>query len=265
MTDFGASQDLGDFARAELADLIDLQMSPLGLAAMDALAPARGQTVLDIGCGAGQTILQLMERLGSNGQVIGVDIAPRVLAAARARAAHLPQVTLLQDDAATMNLPDQSVDCVYSRFGMMFFGEPAKAFANIRRILKPGGRIGFVCWRALAENELDYVPVNAAGLAVNVDDTPFSLENAADIENILESMGYTNISIVAHDTNVSSGDPDAMLKVVTRVGALGKILRDTPQLLPIAEPRVQAALAARERGGQVSLNTATWVVTATAG
>ena len=83
MTALSTSQDLGDQARAELADLIDLQMSPLGLAAIDALAPAEGQTVLDIGCGAGQTILQLMDRVGPAGRVIGVDLAPRVLAVAR--------------------------------------------------------------------------------------------------------------------------------------------------------------------------------------
>jgi 2-polyprenyl-3-methyl-5-hydroxy-6-metoxy-1,4-benzoquinol methylase len=74
------SRDLGDEARAELADLIDLQMSPLGMAAMDALPPAEGQTILDVGCGAGATILQLLNRVGPTGCLIGVDAAPRPLA-----------------------------------------------------------------------------------------------------------------------------------------------------------------------------------------
>jgi len=78
-------QNLGDEARAELAELIDLQMSPLGLTAMAGLAPSRGQAVLDVGCGAGQTILQLAERVGETGRVVGVDVAPRVLDVARAR------------------------------------------------------------------------------------------------------------------------------------------------------------------------------------
>jgi SAM-dependent methyltransferase len=264
MTTLEASQEIGDQTRAELASLIDIQMSPLGLAAMDALAPAPGQTVLDVGCGAGQTILQLVERLGSAGRVIGVDVAPRVLAVARARTARLSQVTLLQEDAVSLAFPDMSLDSIYSRFGMMFFADPIAAFANMRRMLRHGGRIGFVCWRSMRENELDYVPLDAADLGMTVDDTPFSFERPAFVEHVLRSAGFGTIVIEAFDMSVSSGGIDAMLKVVTRVGALGKVLRETPTLLPKAEPRVRAALGTRERGGQVNLNAATWIVTATA-
>jgi SAM-dependent methyltransferase len=260
-----ALQDAGDRARAELAELIDLQMSPLGLAAMEALAPAQGQTVLDVGCGTGQTILQLADRLGRESCVIGVDIGPRVLAVAGARTAHLPRVALFQADAANLALPDRSVDCVYSRFGMMFFADPIAAFTNLRRILRDGGQLGFVCWRAMQENELDYLPIGAAGLCDGIDETPFSFACQAFIGGLLRSAGFGNIAIEAFDRDVSSGDIDALLSVVTRVGALGAILRKTPVLLPDAERRVRAALAGRERDGQVSLNAATWVVTATAG
>ena len=259
-----AAQDLGDQARAELASLIDLQMSPLGLAAMDALAPTPGQAILDVGCGAGQTILQLADRVGRSGRVIGVDIAPRVLTVARARAAHLPQVTLLQEDAASLTLPDQSIDGIFSRFGTMFFAEPVTAFATMRRMLARGGRIGFVCWRSMHDNELDFFPVEAAGLASMVDPTPFSFDDADTIRRVLKAAGYARIEIAAHDALVSSGDTNAMLTVVTRVGALGKVLREAPELLPKAATQVRNALSLRERDGQVSLGAATWVVTATA-
>jgi len=254
----------GDEARAELAELIDLQMSPLGLAAIDALAPARGQVVLDVGCGAGETILQLAERVGEVGRVVGVDVAPRVLDVARSRTAHLPQVTLLHEDAADMALPDESFDGIYSRFGIMFFANPSKAFANMRRMLKLQGKLGFVCWRSVDENELDLFPVHAAGLSVEADTAPFSFANADTIKDVLCSAGFDRIDIDAHDSSVSSGNADAMLKVVTRVGALGMILRATPALLPQIKPKVRAALAAREVDGKVSLRTATWIVTATA-
>jgi SAM-dependent methyltransferase len=264
MAALSTRQDLGDQARAELASLIDLQMSPLGMAAMDALAPAHGHTVLDVGCGAGETILQLMDRVGRTGRVIGVDLAPRVLAVARARTSHLPQVTLLEEDAASLALPDQSVDGIFSRFGTMFFADPIMAFANMHRMLRSGGRIGFVCWRSMKENELDFFPVEAAGLVAAVDGTPFSFENADTVDHILRSAGFDLIEIRAFDAHISSGDAETMLKVVTRVGALGKILRETPALLPTAEPRVRTALSMRERGGKVSLRAATWIVTATA-
>lgn len=257
-------QHLGDQVRADLADLIDLQMSPLGLAAMDALAPTSGQTVLDIGCGAGETVLQLADRVGATGRVVGVDIAPRVLAVARIRTAHLKQVALLQEDAADLSLASRSVDSAFSRFGTMFFAEPTRAFSNIRRTLKHGGRIGFVCWRSMRENELDLFPVEAAGLPVTIDATPFSFENADTINRVLQTAGFESIAVDAHDAYISSGDTDTMLKVITHVGALGKVLRETPELLPKAGPRVRAALSAREKDGKVSLKAATWIVTATA-
>lgn len=264
MATVSTSQDLGDRARAELADLIDLQMSPLGIAAMDALAPAEGQTVLDIGCGAGQTILQLMDRIGPTGRVIGVDLAPRVLAVARARTGHLPQVTLLQEDAASLALPEQSVDGIFSRFGTMFFADPIAAFTNMRRMLRQGGRIGFVCWRSLDENELDFFPIEAAGLTAAIDHAPFSFEDAETVDRILRLAAFGDIEIRAFDADVSCGDAEATLKVVTRVGALGKVLRETPALLPDSERRVRAAQSMRERDGKVSLGAATWIVTATA-
>jgi SAM-dependent methyltransferase len=205
-----------------------------------------------------------MDRLGTDGHVIGVDVAPRVLAVARARTEHLPHVTLMQADAARLSLPDQSLDGIYSRFGMMFFADPTQAFANMHRMLQPGGRIAFVCWRAAQDNALDHAPLEAAGLAIPFDETPFGFANPAFIEEILRTTGFAHIRITPFDTPVSSGDIDDMLKVVLRVGALGKILRERPALLPETEPRVRAALAEREQAGRVSLNAACWIVSAVA-
>jgi SAM-dependent methyltransferase len=264
MTKLTGSLELADNARAEMADLLDLQLSPLGLAAMDALAPASGETILDVGCGAGETLKQLAERVGATGHVIGVDIASRVLTAARSRTAHLPQVTLLLEDAAILDLRDESVDGVYSRFGVMAFGDPSGAFANLRRMIRRGGRIGFVCWRSLQENEIDFLPLQAAGLENAVDETPFSFERPDFVTNVLRSAGFGAVAIREFDAQVSSGDVDAMVKVLTNVGPLGKILRENPALLDVAEPRLRAALSARRKSAQVMLGAATWIVTAIA-
>jgi SAM-dependent methyltransferase len=253
--------DVADRTRAELADLIDLQMSPLGLAAMNALGPMQGKTILDVGCGAGQTTVQLAERTGNSGRVIGVDIAPRVVTLARARSKHLHWVSIKQADAAQLLLPDHSVDFVYSRFGVMFFPDPLRAFSNLRRMLRPGGRIGFVCWRSIRENELDFVPLEAAGLASG--DAPHvSFEQLCLIEEVLRTAGFDQIKIDPLDAEVSCGDIDKTLEVVTQVGALGKTLRDTPEGRPLIEPRVRAVLVERANSGRVSLKAATWIVTA---
>ena len=94
-------------AWADVRELLDLQLSPLGLRAIEALSPRPGEAIADIGCGAGQTVLQLAQLVGPDGQVIGVDIAPSLLDLARDRAKGLSQVSFIACDARRLDLPDQ--------------------------------------------------------------------------------------------------------------------------------------------------------------
>jgi SAM-dependent methyltransferase len=249
-------------AWVEVRELLDLQLSPLGLRAMAALSPQPGDVILDVGCGAGQSVLQLAKLVGPQGRVIGVDIAQRLLELGRDRSAALDRVSFVECDATVLDLPDDSLDGVFSRFGVMGFADPAAAFFNFHRMMKPSGRIAFVCWRSLAENELDFLPLAAAGLESLVDRTPFSFEDPGDVRAILETAGFREVKVQAHDENVSSGDLEAMLTVLLKVGPLGKILRENPGLRATVEPRVRAALAVKDDGGRVALNAATWVITA---
>jgi len=251
-------------AWAEMSELLDRQLSPLGLHAIEALAPAPGEVVVDIGCGAGQTVLQLAERVGPEGRVIGIDIAPLLLDVARRRADGLSQVSFLEGDAQTVALPEGSLDGVFSRFGVMAFADPAAAFANFHRMLKPPGRLAFVCWRALDENELDLLPLQAAGLEARADATPFSFADPEVLRATLQTAGFARVTLERRDEMVSSGGLDAMASVLMRVGPLGRILRETPELRAAAEPRLRAVLAEREVGGVVALSAATWVVSARA-
>jgi len=254
--------DLAAEAWAEVADLLDLQLSPLGLRAIEALSPRIGDAVLDVGCGAGQSVLQLADRVGPAGRVTGVDIAPPLLEVARRRAAGRSQVDFIECDALTLALPERSIDCVFSRFGVMAFGDPVAAFSNFRRMLRPSGRLAFVCWRSLEENELDFLPLRAAGLEARLDPTPFSFADPGTIRTTLQTAGFREIAIEAHDEMVSSGDLEAMIAVLLRVGSLGKIIRENPNMRAAAEPHVRAALAGRGDQTAVALNAATWVVTA---
>jgi len=258
-------RDRSDRTRAELGALYDRQMAPMGLVAMEALAPVAGETILDVGCGSGETIVQLVHCVGSGGRVIGVDIGRHVLTVARERTAHLANVTLVQQDAAILDLPDASVDAIYSRFGTMFFADPVAGFANLRRMLRPGGRIAFVCWRSLRENELDHFPLDASGLGMDFDRTSLSFERSEVIERVLATAGFGQIVIVPSDLAVSVGDADATLHLVTRVGPLGIILRENPDLRADVEPRLRAALADRECGNEVTFSAATWIVSACVG
>jgi SAM-dependent methyltransferase len=257
------SRELAAEAWARMSALIDRQLSPLGLQAMDAVTLGPGDVVADIGCGAGQTLLQLAERVGPAGQVTGVDIAPRLLAIAAHRTAALTQVRLIEADAQALELPDASADAVFSRFGVMAFEDPVAAFANFRRILKPSGALAFCCWRSLAENELDRLPLAAAGLEAMADDTPFSLADPDHLRHTLEAAGFGDVAIRAHDERVSSGDLDAMTEVLLEVGPLGRIVREAPALRAEAEPRLRRALAGLGDPSDVRLTAAVWIVRAT--
>jgi ubiquinone/menaquinone biosynthesis C-methylase UbiE len=139
---------------AQYQELLDRQIESLGLAAIDALKPTKGEHVIDIGCGCGQSTLALADRVGSTGAVVGVDVSAPMLEVARRRSGANPglAVTFQQVDAQTHDLGQAEFEAAFSRFGVMFFSDPAAAFANIRKSLKPGGRLAFICWRSLAEN-----------------------------------------------------------------------------------------------------------------
>jgi SAM-dependent methyltransferase len=258
------ASDLAAEAWAEVCDPLDLQLSPLGLRAMEALAPGSGDVIVDVGCGAGQTVLQLAERVGPAGKVIGVDIAPLLLDLARRRAGNLSQVSFAECDALALDLPHQSVDGVFSRFGVMNFSDPVAAFCGFHRMMKHSARLAFVCWRSLGENELDLLPLRAAGLEHLIDHTPFSFADPDTVHATLKAAGFSQITIRAHDEAVSSGHLDAMATVLLRVGPLGKILRENPELRIAAEPRLRAALATTGDRSCVALKAATWIVTAQA-
>jgi SAM-dependent methyltransferase len=256
-------------AWSEVKDLLELQLAPLGRHALVALAPQPGEHVLDIGCGGGETALELALAVAPLGSVVGIDSSAAVLAHALRAADGQDGVRFVRADAQTYPFKPGSFDAAFSRFGVMFFADPVAAFRNIAQSLKPQGRLAFVCWRALAENPLDYVALNAASPLLPPqaasDPTapgPFAFADRDRVKAILVTAGFDQIRIAAHDDLVGSGDLDAMLAVCVRVGALGKILRESPGLHMAVRPAVRAALAQYDGSEGVRLNAATWVVTA---
>jgi ubiquinone/menaquinone biosynthesis C-methylase UbiE len=145
-------------AWAEVREALELQLAPLGRLALAALAPRPGESIVDIGCGGGETVLDLARAVAPDGTVVGVDLS----GFARRAAKGCERVRFVQGDAQVYPFEPASFDAAFSRFGVMFFSDPTAAFINIRRGLKPNGRLAFVCWRSLEENQLDIVPLRAA-------------------------------------------------------------------------------------------------------
>lgn len=257
---------------AGLQDRLDHQLEPLGRRGMRELRLAAGQRVLDIGCGTGQTTMELVEAVSRDGAVMGVDISHPMLQVARRRAGGAPNVRFVEADAQTEGFEAASFDAAFSRFGVMFFADPVAAFRNIRSALKPGGRLAFVCWRPAAENQVMTVAMAAAAPFLPptpppADPTapgPFAFADPVRTRGILADAGFTDIAIVPHNEKVGGGNLDQTLELSLRVGPLGSFLRENPAQRDAAVAAVRQALAAHDGPDGVKLDSATWIVSARA-
>lgn len=268
-TETPTRSDLAAQARVEVQEALDRQLAPLGQRAMTALAPEAGERVIDLGCGTGQTSLELAQIVGTAGEVLGIDVSAVALEQAGQRGLHHAQLKFVRSDAETFAFQAGAFDAAFSRFGVMFFANPIAAFGNIRRALKREGRLAFVCWRTEAENDVDDVPLRAARPFLKPQAAfdpnapgPFSCADADKVRGLLAAAGFMDIKIVPYDTKVECGDLEAALELALRVGSLGKIVREHPELhAAVAEP-VRAALAEHDGPDGVMLKAATWIVTA---
>ena len=252
-------------------DQLDRQIAPLGLKAMEALAPASGEVVLDIGCGCGQTTLDLAERVTGAGAVTGVDISAPMLEVARARPvpAKACKPEFLQSDAQTADLGQGQFDAIFSRFGVMFFADPTAAFTNLRAALKPGGRLAFVCWRPFQDNPwmrdplvaaLPFLPPmpaadpNAPG--------PFAFADADRVRAILTDAGFEAVTVEPFDASIGGSSIAQTVELAFKVGPLATVLRDNPGLVPVVTEAVTKAVSQHDTPGGVMMPAAVWIVQA---
>lgn len=254
-----------------LQDQLDAQIAPLGRRAIDALAPQTGERIVDIGCGCGQTSLQLAEATGPHGRVLGLDVSRPMLAVARARAAALPagEVDFREGDAQVHAFEPASIDAVYSRFGVMFFADPTAAFGNLRRALRPGGRLAFVCWRGLGDNPWMRVPLTAALQHLHPPPPPnptapgpFALADGERVRSILEGAGFQDITVSPHDQQIGHAGLDQTVALALRVGPLGALLREQPEQQPRVAEAIREAVRPFLTPDGVRMDSATWIVRA---
>jgi ubiquinone/menaquinone biosynthesis C-methylase UbiE len=255
----------------EIRDPLELQLEPLGREAIKQLGLRSGERVLDVGFGIGSTPTKLAQIVGPSGKVVGIDLLSAALDVMRSEANRPPNVRFIQGDAEVYPFAPGSFDAAFSRFGVMFFTEPVAAFTNIRRALRSGGRIAFVCWRRLAENELDALPIRAAlphlpaHLVAEAEKAPhFSFADSAWLRETLTRAGYEDIHIREYDADVRSGDLQSMVSVCSRVGSLGALLREHPEFRRDAVGALENALIPYDGPGGPALRAATWVVGASA-
>ncbi len=247
-----------------------------GRHAMDSLTLGPGARVLDVGCGTGLTTVELARRVSPEGTAVGLDIAPSMLTAARARAdlEGVDNAEFVVGDAQSGDL-DGVYDAVFSQFGVMFFSDPAAAFANMRRALRIGGRIAFACWQGLFENEWMFVPGSAVVAVTGAlppmpgpgEPGPFSLADPGYVERLLLGAGFSSIEVLPHAEQVvvDAGQLEMVAEAACRVGAVREALEatDDPEFHERLRSAVRAALLERVQDGQLRLGAAALLVTAT--
>lgn len=259
--DAGARMWLGAWQR------IERTVTPFGDSALAVAAARPGEKVLDVGCGTGVTTAQLARAVAPDGEVLGVDISqPFIEVANEQKIAH---ARFLVADAATLELPAGSLDLVFSRFGVMFFGDSVAAFRTFHRLLKPGGRLVFVCWRTAPENHWMSLPVRVATphLAPFTrpgpdEPGPMSFGNPERVQRILKEAGFAPPTLRAVDRpNWLGKDVAEAVDSLPKFGALARpFAESTPEQAAKAREALAEALAPFAGVDGVLLHGACWVV-----
>jgi ubiquinone/menaquinone biosynthesis C-methylase UbiE len=241
-----------------------------------ALALRSGDDVLDVGCGWGETAIEIARRVGPTGTVVGLDCCSAFLAAGRAdaNAAGLANVRFLEADVETYAFRPE-YDFCFSRFGTQFFENPVAGLRNMRSALRPGGMMTMIVWRTRTDNPwltlakevvLRYLPP-VKEHAATCGPGPFSM---ADTEVVTEQMriaGYSGVKFERIDAEVMVGrDVDEAVAFQLAIGPAGEVYREAGREAERNHDRVVAALKdelsefVRPEG--VMMKSSSWMVTA---
>lgn len=270
------SGEMGDRWLKHL-DRFEGMIAPVGQALLAHAGFRAGERVVDIGCGAGETSLDIARRVGARGEVLGIDISPQLVAAAeqRARAAGLNNVRFRCADAATVPLDaPPRFDRLFSRFGVMFFPDAPAAFAHLHELVRAGGRADFGVWAPARENAWVAQMMGVVGETVTLPKPvprapgPFALDDPDYVRDLLERAGFSSVRFETWRGDQPVGGPGATpeeaVSFVLDAMSFGKLLDEAG---PEASRQVRASLAAlfaRHHGpAGVSMSGTAYFVTAT--
>lgn len=268
--------DLGEkFVKYQHA--LDKMIGPFGKVAMAKLDLKPGEYVLDIGCGCGETTIDIARRVGAKGEVVGADISEIMLAKAEDAAVHadVTNVFFEHADVQTSSLHPRTFDAAFSRFGVMFFSDPEKAFHNVCETLHEGGRIAFCCWQSMEKNpwlsmQMEAVaPLFEPQEPVGLDAPgPASFADPKRVEDILSAAGFLDIQIEEFNKDIVIGatkDLDDAAEFALEMGPVSFLLN---QAEADEADRKRAFEAVRDKFAEyhssngVVLQASAWIVSA---
>jgi SAM-dependent methyltransferase len=256
----------------EAQELLDQLFKPFEGLLVEAVSAASVSRVLDVGCGTGGTTLAVARRLGASGRSIGIDISDQMLAAARARAEREgTPASFIRANAQTHAFDPASFDMIISRFGVMFFDDSVRAFANLRRAARDDAGLRFIAWRSAVENPFMTTAERAAApllpnLPARRPDAPgqFAFADQRRVSRILEESGWAGIDIRPIDVACTLPEKE-LVRNVSRLGPLGRVLHETDERTrKEVLAAVRAAFDPYVHGAEVRFTAACWMASARA-
>jgi ubiquinone/menaquinone biosynthesis C-methylase UbiE len=274
--EFWNSEGGQNFVRHQNA--LDTMLGPYGLKAMEAGGLKHGNVVLDIGCGCGDSSIEMSRRVGAMGEVVGVDISEMMLQRAEDLAAHqeLTNTFFELADVEVDPLHRDSFDLAFSRFGIMFFNDPVAALRNVHRVLHDEGRLAFACWQTLDKSPWIALQMQAVIPLLAEENRPppadpdapgpFSFGDPDRLRGVLAEAGFHNVQMDAYAPAVALfglKDMEEVLDFALEVGpAKGLFAEMDPDTMAMARNAVRDAYAPYLTPDGVIMEAAAWIVTA---
>jgi len=265
----------GGLRWAQRQPVQDILLQPIADLIIERAKIRSGERVLDVGCGSGSTTFAFAKAVGASGHVMGIDISAPMLAVAREVTPPGSPVEFALADATIHPFVPESFDLLASRFGVMFFADPALSFANLRKAMRRTGRLAFACWREARSNPFFMVPLQAVYQHVPKmpqvgpeEPGPFAFASEERVKRILGAAGFSEVAMEPVDLALDvaiGGGLEAAVRSATEIGPAARALTDhPPETVAAATQSIREALRPLAKGQTVLLDAAIWIVTARA-